>query len=320
MANKKIGLILPGGSIKGAWQAGYVRGLFDSGFRPTDIYGVSAGALNGGLLTDLASRQNSHYGVKPTNTDHLDYPLLGKQLVDFWLNNVKSFESLGKKRNRLKIAWSALFKNYLSVLDMDPMDKLVKDNITRQGLNTSPLTFECQAVNIFSCETEVITQDNPNIIDFILASSRMPMTMPVQWIAGQPYLDGGLRDMAPIKSAIDNGCTDLIVVKPQSPDALGGKFDTKDPFKLATRSLDIVLNETQRNDLERVYIYNDLLTSDAKLTNGLSEKLKGKSYINMYVAEPNVPLDYDITKITLDDVIQMITLGYNQGRKEFKID
>lgn len=49
-------LVLSGGSIKGAFQAGAIAGLLDAGFRPDIVTGISVGALNGGFLVSRSTR------------------------------------------------------------------------------------------------------------------------------------------------------------------------------------------------------------------------------------------------------------------------
>ena len=45
-------LVLAGGSVKGAFQAGVIKALFEKGYRPDAIYGVSAGSLNAAYLVN----------------------------------------------------------------------------------------------------------------------------------------------------------------------------------------------------------------------------------------------------------------------------
>ena len=49
-------LVLGGGSIKGAFQAGAVAEVLARGLEPGIITGISVGALNGAYLTERAGR------------------------------------------------------------------------------------------------------------------------------------------------------------------------------------------------------------------------------------------------------------------------
>ena len=97
--------MLGAGGIKGAFQAGAVKRLLDTGFRPNVIYGTSAGALNGAFLADRASflgQQRSEYFKAlnkplPAGVDGgalVDWPFIGDQLVAFWRDNVTEPRSL----------------------------------------------------------------------------------------------------------------------------------------------------------------------------------------------------------------------------------
>ena len=45
-------LVLGGGSIKGAWQAGAIRAVLESGYQPDFITGISVGSINGPFLVN----------------------------------------------------------------------------------------------------------------------------------------------------------------------------------------------------------------------------------------------------------------------------
>jgi NTE family protein len=50
-------LVLAGGSVKGAFQAGVIKALFEKGYQPDAIYGVSAGSLNAAYLVNQFGQQ-----------------------------------------------------------------------------------------------------------------------------------------------------------------------------------------------------------------------------------------------------------------------
>ncbi len=76
-------LVLGGGSIKGAFQAGAIAEVLANGFAPGIITGVSAGSLNGAFLADRAG-QAAAAGQSP------NWATIGKELVEFWRGKVKS--------------------------------------------------------------------------------------------------------------------------------------------------------------------------------------------------------------------------------------
>jgi predicted acylesterase/phospholipase RssA len=52
------------------------------------------------------------------------------------------------------------------------------------------------------------SNDDPSIFDYVIASSSLPFLMPAVCIGGDQkkmFLDGGLREVAPLREAIDDG-------------------------------------------------------------------------------------------------------------------
>ena len=83
----KNALVLSGGSIRGAFQAGAIAHVLEKGFKPDGIYGTSVGSLNGGFLAERAGR---------SKTKEPAWPAIGKELENFWLTNINSFKKIGK--------------------------------------------------------------------------------------------------------------------------------------------------------------------------------------------------------------------------------
>lgn len=70
----KTALVLSGGGIKGAYEAGVIRALAEAGIVPDVVVGISAGALNGAYVTNLITEGN----FTPEKLDEL--------LIDLWTN------------------------------------------------------------------------------------------------------------------------------------------------------------------------------------------------------------------------------------------
>ena len=92
----RTALVLSGGSIKGAFQAGAIREVLESGFVPDGIYGTSVGALNGGFLAERAGRAIKQ-GQEP------DWQDIGHELEEFWLNKLQSPSQVAKMRGAFSL-------------------------------------------------------------------------------------------------------------------------------------------------------------------------------------------------------------------------
>ncbi len=97
-----------------------------------------------------------------------------------------------------------------------PLNLLVKQNLNIPRLQTSSIDLRVGAVNLVTGRYEEFDKYNPDIVDCIMASTAMPdIFLPVT-INGAPYVDGGVRTIAPLRSALDRavslGANDIIVV------------------------------------------------------------------------------------------------------------
>lgn len=290
-------LVLPGGGIKGPWQAGAIQEVIKRGYKPDVIYGVSVGALNGAFLTG----RYADFG-------QIGWNQVASDLVDFWETNVKSFDDIGSKRKWYKILWDSIRNRFVSVMDLDKLDKLVKQEITAEDLfdaakdEERPLHFYCGTVNLRSGEYREYSNTNPidPIVDAALASTRIPLVMPIQWIEGEPYYDGGIRNVAPLGSAIKNGASEIVVIPCHPSNLSGVRINTGSVIQLIQRVLDIMLNEIMNNDLKQTENRN------VAAQNGGADKYR---YVPMTVIRPLHALDFSLDDFTATDISRMIELG-----------
>jgi NTE family protein len=93
----------------------------------------------------------------------------------------------------------------------------------------------------------------------MLASASIPVAMPPVEIDGRSYVDGGVREYAPIEVVADAGATEIHAVL-LSPDP-GTKPPGSPPFdrifKVGRRALDLLMEESGENDLRAARTYTD---------------------------------------------------------------
>ena len=107
-------LVLSGGSIKGAFQAGAVCELLRRGFVPDAIYGISVGALNGAFLANSAGE--AALSGKPP-----EWPQIGQALRDFWHDNITEPKKIARPRRGLGLAYDILFSDFEGLVDTKPL-------------------------------------------------------------------------------------------------------------------------------------------------------------------------------------------------------
>lgn len=238
MSSERInnpGIVLSGGGMRGAYEAGVVAGVMEVlGRRPDQpplfrvLSGTSVGAINAAYLA-----ANGHLG------DHG----IGR-LLDFWRSldierHVKMrllglmrwprrFTQLFSKDERRHLAQSSL-------LDTNELEELVKEAIDFGRLRENVRGGHIQALlvaalHIVSGQTTVfaevapdaefapsttglrIARVEPITLDHVLASAAIPLLFPARRVGRLFYCDGGLRFNTPIAPAIRAGADPLLVV------------------------------------------------------------------------------------------------------------
>jgi NTE family protein len=287
--SKKKALVLAGGSVKGAFQAGVVAQLFNKGFEPDVVYGISAGSMNATFITNYLGKQLYH-------TQKVDYPNAGKALKEFWLENISSPDSLARRRSTAELGLSALRRNFEGLLDTTPLKEMLQKTIDEKYLKQSPVELIVGAVDVQKGSIDYINQHSDHFLDFVLASSSLPIIMPVIKVGGdkqRAYLDGCLRDVAPIRKAILDGAQEIVVVACHTTEMVAMNFDYANLLALVDRIMDITVNESLNNDLEWAEMFQ-------KLNN---------TKLDLKVIKPQTPLAIDIQNFTHKDILNMINFG-----------
>jgi NTE family protein len=305
--------VLSGGSIKGSFQAGVLIDLLTSHrFIPNIIIGTSVGSLNGAFIADRAGRAKSA-GKEP------DWVDIGNQLQDFWLNNVTSFDKLGKRRSKVSLIFAIAFKNYCSLLKMDPLYELLEREIKIENLKASPVKFYACAVNIFSGQIvyAIVNPDSEEakelpdyskaMIDYIIASTAIPMVMPPRIIHDEPHVDGGIREVVPLSKAIEAKASHIISVVCQTRETKLGQFDFENALTLMDRHMELITDEIVRNDVEHCEQINAILRSLEGST--IPDCLKDKKYVEILEIRPVQPLEIDLEKFTRQDIEEKLEEG-----------
>lgn len=184
----KLGLAIEGGAMRGVISAGMVTALeylqllhvFDA------VYGASAGAFNGAyFLAKQAAYGTTVYYDSINNKGFIDLTrvLYNQPIVnlDFVIDNVLVRERV---------------LDYKAVLESDITFNIVASSLSK----LKAVTF-----NSFQTREELFTA--------LRATSKMPFLAgkPVE-IDGDSYLDAALCESIPVYSAINDGCTHVLVL------------------------------------------------------------------------------------------------------------
>lgn len=235
-------LVLSGGGSKCISQLGVLRELLNN--EPNLDYslysGTSGGAMNAaflatGKLKDTLPKLEDLWLDKVKNNQSVRLPhlwayiVMGLAVVLFF--TIAAFISFIIGTSKLitilfgVLAVLSLYVPYYSlnhthfIYDNNPLKKLISENLNTNALKNSGKKLRIGAVSFSTGEYISVTEQDDDIIDWIMASSAYPIFFPMQKIRGQYWWDGGVTDNCPIDDVIELGATeiDIILTSPTNP-------------------------------------------------------------------------------------------------------
>ena len=298
-------LILGGGSIKGGWQIGAIKACFEHGFFPEIIGGISVGSLNGTWITNEVGRQSKENPVAD-----IDWDKVSKGLIKFWLYNIKEPDDIAIKRKAIPLLWSILRKKFNGASDTKPLKKIIYNTIKHDFLASSGIDLYVGAVNIADGKIIYAKPEYPDFLEYVLASSAIPFMMPTSKIGKQPYLDGGLRDSAPLGVAIKAGAEEIICIGCNPEETGSVEINTGSVAELADRTMEIISNNNLNNDIKKARLYNNLISSGYS-----GREVHNKKLIKLIVIRPDVSINVKVSNFDAHDIQEMITSGYQTAKR-----
>lgn len=206
MTDKRVGLVLEGGGVKGAYELGAVIALLENGYSFNAITGTSIGALNGAVLASQGVEKLAGYWEEAKYCPVFDFDdetVARFKQKDFDLDLIIA---TGKK---LLTAREIIRESYEHTL------KFVYDRLKEEEIRGSDVDFGCVTYNISDMKPfEAMKSDIPEgkLIDYIVASACFPI-FPPKVIDGKKFIDGGVYDNMPINLLARTGCKRMIVVR-----------------------------------------------------------------------------------------------------------
>ncbi|MBD2752727.1 patatin-like phospholipase family protein [Spirosoma validum] len=294
-------LVLGGGSLKGAFQVGAVMALFESGFVPDKLYGISVGSLNATFIANEAARQHGENG-------QVDWVKVGKYLIEFWIRNITKPDDVAVIRSRFRMGYNTVMSRFEGLLDNSPIKNLIRSHVDVEAIKNGPVTLKVGAVDIIEGDMCYADAHDPDFLDYVYASSSLPFLMPAVQIGGdhrRAFLDGGLREVAPLRVAIEDGATDITCVACHAKKIYNEKFNYRNLLNLADRVKDITVNQLVNNDIAWAERFAE------------REKLHGRN-LQLTIVRPTEPLFLNLMKFTSDDISRMIVQGYQAGTDMLK--
>jgi len=270
MGEIKRALVLSGGGSKGAYQVGVLKALAEMGHKYDGYYGVSVGALNAaylGMYYDFAD------GVK--------------DLEQKWL-------SLETKRIYKKwFAWPLSIPFKPSIYNSTPLEKWVGEEIKEEKY-IRPVSVGW--TSLATGEYRSMNNEHPAFKKSVIASASFPgFFKPVEF-RNEWLIDGGVRNVTPLKEAIDSGATEIDCVV---LDAAGIEYSNKKPktLNVLSRTINIMLDEIVENDIKMCQLYNK---------HNLGRKIK------LTVYRPSSPLGVNSLDFNSEQNKKLMKWGYQE--------
>jgi len=240
------GLVMSGGGVKGAFQAGVLEKLcredptLDYGF----ISGVSVGAINALMVAQHQKLENAVKGLMQLWPDIETKDVRRK--FKLWPPN---------------ISWLGPFRLFFQdgLYDTTPLLQLIEKNYNPEGLAQGGKILRLGIAEKTTGQYFEITEKDDNIPQWALASASFPLALVSQIGDEGVYTDGGLIHITPLKSAIMQGCTkiDVILTGPLYTPKVK-KEEILNVVSSGKRSLDIMASAIWRNDFKICHLINQL--------------------------------------------------------------
>ncbi len=259
-----IGLCISGGGAKIGFGVGVMDILVENGIKPDLVYGISSGSLCTASLcfggTDFWSS--------------IDY--LKKMLLD-----------IKKKEDVLD---PQIFKAFVTQISgIGKSDGLYGMKSMRKKLDELPVKKPIMKgvvgyVDLMSGNIKYVSSDSVNkreFLDAVQASCTIPLAMQTQRTGDEVRVDGGVRDVLPLKQLIDDPSNvDEIHVISLNPFTPYHEEIKEKILPVTLRSIDLLVNEVLQSDLKIAKLYNKLIKE------GQSGLIADKRLIKIYEYTP----------------------------------
>ncbi len=292
MANKTA-LILSGGGAKGAFQAAaekYARE--EKGYNWDIIAGVSVGALNGAMLA--MDKYQRLWQVWNSIGDNQVYT----GGFNLW--------------SIIKLAFGAK-----SFYGNEPLWDLLKAELEPNLIRTD---LRVGSVSLVTGEYIQFTKSEPDLAKAVLASTVMPVIWtPVDISSNyRSMVDGGVRNISPIGDVLDSDPDEIVIINcgPETDSVLD--HSPSNVVEIGLRTLDILLNELFRNDMENFQRINALVKEAESHGLTLHNPKNGKplKYFECKIIEPVAPLD-DTLDFSQPSIQRSIKAGWDRAKEVF---
>lgn len=284
-------LVCSGGGSKGAYQAGALKYILGDLGVSYDIFcGVSVGALNCSFLSMFSVGEEKQSG---------------NSIFDLWSSlDASQIYKRWFPFGRMHAIWKKAF------YDSSPLHKLIRGRLDLDKIRQSGKKVSVGTVSLSSGKYTIFDQDSEHFIDAVIASASFPGMLPPVKFLGQLWTDGGVKEISPIKRAVELGANviDVIVTSPQT--RIRRFMENPTTVDILKRAIDLSTDKILANDIEKVEMYNILAQA------GLTEK----KYVRLNILRPDYNLVEDLLDFRPEKVKEMMQKGYQDAKYRYTLE
>ncbi len=181
--SKKVSLVLEGGGMRGAYTAGCLSWLIDEGIQFDYAYGISTGAVH---LTSYLFK----------NKEYL-YDMSTDIIADKSVIGLRPLLTEGKL-----VAYDRMFNHFL-------IDKLHFDIKNLIGNTSTKAKYGVYDLSVGKTIYLPLEEMNMNVLK---ACCSLPLIGKIVKEGQHEFLDGGITKMIPIEEAVNDGCSDHLII------------------------------------------------------------------------------------------------------------
>ncbi len=274
-----------------------------------------------------------------TSTGALIAPLIAIQdianLIHFY-ENVEQEDILVGRPDLLAF----LFSDALN--DSGPLERLIDRFFGDEKRYQRLLRSQTEVfVTVLNMQTGKVEYGNPHqdpkpvFLRKILASASVPVMMPPVKIGANQYVDGGVKEIAPLSKAIEEGATHIlsIILSPDVDRRKPVENEFKSSMEILRRTLDLLTDEIVDNDLKVATLYTDAIHYIGEIKKRMKEKLgltsaemrrvffgikhpfRGKRVVHLTTIRPEEELMVSSLEFHPDQMREMVDQGYRRAKE-----
>lgn len=310
----KTALVVSGGGSKGAFAVGVVKYIREN--RPDIKFDTLCGTSTGSLMLPLVALDEMALLEEIYTTKTTSDVVITGNVVNRFVRANSLYDAAPLARQITAIYTDERFRK-LAALKKEIF-------LTAVCLQTGRITyFSTTGMPMLDPGYDVIKiNDGQTLREAVLASSCQPVFMPpieISALTEKPrqFVDGGLREYAPIQLAIDNGATEIyaILLTPELPAATNQRFTSM--LDILQQTIGWFTNDVAVNDVQIPLVYNRAL----EYIDAVKEKMKDggvpQSDIDKYFDIPGANPFLGKQQLTIHIIRPDEPLGGGAGGLEF---